>query len=162
MPHLPNFIIKRFHHALFGSVPRLRMSANSFWACSSNFLLRSMAHLKPAMNSSLVFSLNLIITNSPFHIANITLCCEVCKRIKIKAPNDCSNGVIFLRQPLKIPQRDLQTIKQLMTIWTPFLVFILLYHIFKRCSTLRAEIFTFVIMTMSSISFYSFWNWFML
>lgn len=49
-----------------------------------------------------------------------------------------------------------------MTIWTSFLAFILLYHIFKPCSTLRTEIFTFVIMTMSSIFFYSSWNWFML
>lgn len=99
--HIPNGIwrieingrkIKRFHNALFNSAPRLRMSANSFWACSSNSFLRSMARLKPAMSSSLVFSLNLIIVDSPFHFANIILYFENCKTIKEKAPNDGSLG----------------------------------------------------------------------
>ena len=73
--HTPNRIwrieidsrnVECVHRASFSSAPRLRMSANSFWACSSNFLLRSIARLNPAISSSLVFSLKLIIYSTPF------------------------------------------------------------------------------------------------
>ena len=87
-------VVKGFHNALFTAAPRLRISTNSFWVCSSNSRFRSMDHLKPAISSSLVFSLNLIICYSSFHFANITLCVDMCKRIDEKAANDCSLAAV--------------------------------------------------------------------
>ena len=87
-------IVKGFHNALFNAAPRLRISTNSFWACSSNCRFHSMARLKPVISSSLVFSLNLIICYSSFHFANITLCIDMCKRINEKAANDCSLAAV--------------------------------------------------------------------
>ena len=87
--------VKRCHSALFNAAPRLRISTNSFWACFSNSRFRSMARLKPAISSSLVFSLNLIIYYSPFRFATITLCVDICKRINEKAANDCSLAAVW-------------------------------------------------------------------
>ena len=88
-------VVKGFHNAFFTAAPRLRISANSFWACSSNSRYRSMARLKPAISSSLVFPLDLIIYYSPFRIANITLCIDICKKVNEKAANDCSLAAVW-------------------------------------------------------------------
>ena len=87
--------VKGFHSALFNAAPRLRISTNSFWASFSNSRFRSMARLKLTISSSLVFSLNLIIYYSPFRIANITLCIDICKKVNEKAANDCSLAAVW-------------------------------------------------------------------
>ena len=38
--------VKRFHNAFFTATPRLRISANSFWACFSNSRFRSIGSLE--------------------------------------------------------------------------------------------------------------------